>query len=138
MEDMTKMTDEEKEKYRKSVNIHCTIRFIIGMCVSVYFAVLFCICITGEQDLRLNEGNDFGKMIEGATITQIKRVDEPFGFVHTTHYEVAYIDKEGEKKKTNLYYTQKIKVEESSDSLCHASVVNGIITLYSPDKFESN
>jgi hypothetical protein len=138
MENMTKMTDKEKEKYRKSVDIHYAIRFVIGMCASVYFAVLFCICITGEQDLRLNEGNDFGKVIDGATITQIKRVDEPFGFVHRTHYEVAYIDKEGKKETTNLYYTQKIKVEESSDSLCHASVVNGIITLYSPDKFESN
>jgi len=103
------------------------------------FGIMFYVCISGEQDLRFNEGNDFGKMIDGATITQIKRVDDlPFGFVNTTHYEVAYIDKEGEKKETNLYYTQKIKVEESSDSLYHASVVNGIITLYLPAKFESN
>ena len=137
MKNKKEMTEEEKEKYRKSVDIHYTIRFIIGMCASVYFAVLLCICITGEQDLRLNEGNDFGKMIEGATITQIKRVDEPFGFAYKTHYEVAYIDKEGEKKTTNLYYTRHIRVEEASDNLCHATVVNGIITLYSPDKLES-
>lgn len=133
------MTEEEKEKYKKSVDskIYETTRFVLGIIASVYFAVLFCICITGEQDLRLNEGNDFGKMIEGATITQIKRVDEPFGFVYRTHYEVVYIDKEGEKKTTNLYYTRKIRVEEASDNSCHATVANGIITLYSPDKFES-
>lgn len=138
--DMTNMTDEEKEKYKRFVEskIYETLRFVVMMGASVLFAVLFYICLTGEQDLRTNEGNDFGKMIDGATITQIKRVDEPFGFMHNTHYEVAYIDKEGEKKTTNLYYTKKIRVEESSDSLCHASVVNGLITLYSPDKFESN
>ena len=132
------MTEEEKKEYRRiKSNIECTVRFVLMMCASVWVATMLCICIFGEQDLRLNEGNDFGRMIDGATITQIKRVDDPYGFVHTTHYEVAYIDKEGEKKTTNLYYTRHIRVEEASDNFCHATVVNGIITLYSPDKFES-
>lgn len=133
------MTEEEKKKYKRFVEskIYETLRFVVMMGASVWFAILFYICLTGEQDLRANEGNDFGKLIDGATITQIKRVDEPFGFVYRNHYEVAYIDKDGEKKATNLYYTRNIRVEEASDNLCHATVVNGIITLYSPDKFES-
>lgn len=132
------MTEEEKKEYRRIVsNIYCTIKFVLMMCISIWFGIMLSVCIIGEQDLRFNEGNDFGKMIDGATITQIKRVDDPYMFVHSTHYEVAYIDKDGEEKTTNLYYTRKIRVEESSDGLCHASVANGIITLYSPDKFES-
>lgn len=133
------MTEEEKKECRRiKLGIEGTIKFVGMMCISIWFAIMLCICIFGEQDLRLNEGNDFGKMIDGATITQIKRVDEPFGFVYKTHYEVAYIDKEGEKKTTNLYYTRHIRVREASDNSCHATVVNGIITLYSPSEFGSN
>ena len=131
MKNKKEMTEEEKKEYRRIMsNIYCTIKFVLMMCISIWFGIMLYVCLIGEQDLRFNEGNDFGKMIDGATITQIKRVDD-------THYEVAYIDKDGEEKTTNLYYTRKIRVEESSDNLCHATVANGIITLYSPDKFES-
>ncbi len=134
------MTEEEKEKYKKYVKskIYDTIRFVFMMLISIWFTAGICLCFTGVQDLRTNEGNDFGKLIDGATITKIERVEEPFGFATYTYYTVEYIDKEGEKKTTNLYYKRKIRVRESSDNLCHATVVNGIITLYSPSNFESN
>ena len=138
MKNKKEMTEEEKKEYRRiKSDIEGTIKFVGMMCISIWFGIMLSVCILGEQDLRLNEGNDFGKMIDGATITQIKRVDEPYVFTHKTHYEVAYIDKEGEEKTTNLYYTRKISVEESSDSLYHATVVNGMISLFVPDKFES-
>lgn len=130
-------TDAERKRIKLSIDF--IMRYVAMIGLSVLMGTILYISLVGSYNLRVNEGNDFGKMIDGATIVQIKRVDRPYAFIHNHYYEVTYIDQEKQRKTTNLYITKNINVERSSDGLCHATVKNGIVTLYSPKlcEFES-
>lgn len=130
-------TDAERKRIKSSIDF--IMRYVAMIVLSVLMVIILYICLVGSYNLRVNEGNDFGKMINGTTIVQIKRIERPYAFIHNHYYEVTYIDQKKQRKTTNLYNTKNISIERSSDGLCHATVKNGLITLYSPQicDFES-